>query len=181
MPKRNNLPPAAVLPEKLIHVSGRTIPGQFAGLMGAEHDPWFVEANRFRTSEYIHGAFPEYGFHRWNGPTNPPNYIFEAPRLTLEHGILEHRFKNRVHLLQEIERQRRDLDRAPPPRARSAPTPGRGRRGRLGRRLRRRRIPLDVHLGSYTMSAAVSPSSRAAEPNSGHVSRTAVDRTSPDR
>ncbi|MCP3694419.1 MAG: DUF1501 domain-containing protein [Planctomycetaceae bacterium] len=32
MPRRNNLPPAAVLPEKLVHVSGRTIPGQFAGV-----------------------------------------------------------------------------------------------------------------------------------------------------
>jgi hypothetical protein len=112
MPRMNNLPPAAVLPEKLIHVSGRTIPGQFAGLMGAEHDPWFVEANRFRTNEYIHGAFPEYGFHRWNGSTNPPNFLFEAPRLTLEHGILERRFVNRVDLLHEMEQQRCDLDRA---------------------------------------------------------------------
>jgi len=110
MPRRNNLPPAAVLPEKLIHVGGRTIPGQFAGLMGSEHDPWFIEASRFRTSEYIHGAFPEYGFHRWKGPTNPENYVFEAPRFTLEHGILRDRFAQRVDLLETIERQRRHLD-----------------------------------------------------------------------
>src|SRR5262249_47709773 len=31
---RNNLPPAAVLPERLIHTTGRVIPGQFAGVMG---------------------------------------------------------------------------------------------------------------------------------------------------
>jgi hypothetical protein len=111
-PRRNNLPPAAVLPEKLIHVSGRTIPGQFAGLMGSEHDPWFIEANRFRTSEYIHGAFPEYGFHRWNGPTTPANYVFEAPRLELGQGILKSRFGRRVDLLREFELQRQDLDRA---------------------------------------------------------------------
>jgi len=112
MPQQNNLPPAAALPENLIHVTGRTIPGQFAGLMGAEHDPWFIEASRFRSNQYIHGAFPEYGFHRWNGPTNPPNYVFEAPRFTLRHGILEQRFGQRVDLLREVERQRQDLDRA---------------------------------------------------------------------
>ncbi len=39
---RNNLPPAAVLPERLIHNSRRVIPGQFAGLMGPKHDPWFI-------------------------------------------------------------------------------------------------------------------------------------------
>jgi len=112
MPRRNNLPPAAVLPEKLIHVSGRTIPGQFAGLMGPDRDPWFIEASRFRTSEYIHGAFPEYGFHRWNGPTNPKDYVFEAPKFTLQQGILQDRFNSRVRLLTEIDRQRKDLDRA---------------------------------------------------------------------
>ena len=31
---RNNLPPAVVLPETLIHREGRVIPGQFAGEMG---------------------------------------------------------------------------------------------------------------------------------------------------
>jgi len=112
MPWRNNLPPAAVLPEKLIHVTGRTIPGQFAGMMGAEHDPWLIEANRFRTNEYIHGAFPEYGFHRWHGPTNPQDFVFEAPRFELAEGILKGRFGNRVGLLGELERQRRRLDRA---------------------------------------------------------------------
>ncbi|MBT6485845.1 MAG: DUF1501 domain-containing protein [Planctomycetaceae bacterium] len=111
-PRRNNLPPTAVLPEKLIHVSGRTIPGQFAGLMGSEHDPWFIEASQFRTNEYIHGAFPQYGFHRWNGATNPKDYVFEAPRFTLGQGVLKKRFSRRVNLLGEIERQRRDLDQA---------------------------------------------------------------------
>ena len=36
---RGNLPPAVVLPEKLIHRTGRVIPGQFAGEMGARRDP----------------------------------------------------------------------------------------------------------------------------------------------
>ncbi|MEO2023049.1 MAG: DUF1501 domain-containing protein, partial [Pirellulaceae bacterium] len=112
MPRRNNLPPAAVLPEKLVHVSGRTIPGQFAGVMGSEHDPWFIEASQFRTSEYIHGAFPEYGFHRWNGPTTPKDYRFEAPRLELHQGMAKDHFRSRVALLDDLQRQREHLDRA---------------------------------------------------------------------
>src|SRR5439155_797108 len=40
---RNNLPPAVVLPERLVHNTGRVIPGQFAGTMGPHRDPWFVE------------------------------------------------------------------------------------------------------------------------------------------
>ncbi|MGH7226000.1 MAG: DUF1501 domain-containing protein, partial [Gemmataceae bacterium] len=44
---RNNLPPAAVLPERLIHNSRRVLPGQFAGIMGAKHDPWFIESSPF--------------------------------------------------------------------------------------------------------------------------------------
>ena len=112
IPRRNNLPPAAVLPEKLIHVSGRTIPGQFAGNMGPEYDPWFVEASQFRTKEYIHGAFPEYGFHRWEGSANPKNYRFEAPRLELQQGMLEDRFRSRIALLNKLQEQRVQLDRA---------------------------------------------------------------------
>lgn len=112
MPRRNNLPPAAVLPEKLVHVTGRVIPGQFAGQMGEDHDPWLIEASRFKTSSYIHGAFPQYGFHRWEGATNPDNYQFEAPRLVLGHGVLQNQFEGRVQLLQQMERQRRELDRA---------------------------------------------------------------------
>ena len=112
MPRRNNLPPAAVLPEKLVHVSGRTIPGQFAGEMGAQYDPWFIEASRFRTNQYIHGAFPEFGFHRWNGATNPSSYVFEAPRLELAHGMLRDRFEQRLALAEMIDRQRRALDRS---------------------------------------------------------------------
>src|SRR5262249_21565862 len=44
---RNNLPPALILPEKLVHFSGRTIPGPFAGMMGPQRDPWVVEASPY--------------------------------------------------------------------------------------------------------------------------------------
>ena len=110
VPPRNNLPPAAVLPEKLVHVTGRTIPGQFAGMMGWKNDPWFIDASRFRDTTYIHGAFPEYGFHRWEGPVTPPGYLFEAPRFQLPESVLHDRFSGRLELVRTIDRQRRQLD-----------------------------------------------------------------------
>ena len=110
VPPRNNLPPAAVLPEKLIHVTGRTIPGQFAGEMGTKFDPWLIEASQYRDTKYIHGAFPEYGFQRWEGKASPPDYRFEAPRLELTKDMLLDQFQTRVRLLDSLDRQRRELD-----------------------------------------------------------------------
>lgn len=110
MPPRNNLPPAAVLPEKLVHVTGRTIPGQFAGMMGPKFDPWFIEASNYRDTKYIHGAFPEYGFQRQTGKTTPPGYRFEAPHLELAQGVLQNQFQSRLRLLESIQQQRRELD-----------------------------------------------------------------------
>jgi hypothetical protein len=110
VPPRNNLPPAAVLPEQLVHVTGRTIPGQFAGELGETYDPWFIEASPFRDTNYTHGAFPEYGFQRQKGGANPPGYRFEAPRLELAQGVLTNQFESRLALLDSIERQRRQLD-----------------------------------------------------------------------
>ncbi len=63
---RNNLPPAAVLPERLIHTTGRVIPGQFAGIMGSQRDPWFIEASPFDPLAY--GAYPEYEFDHQQRP-----------------------------------------------------------------------------------------------------------------
>lgn len=110
MPPQNNLPPAAVLPEKLIHVTGRTIPGQFAGEMGGNFDPWLIEASQYRDTNYTHGAFPEYGFQRQRGRTTPDNYRYEAPRLELAQGVLRSQFDARRSLLASLEAQRRILD-----------------------------------------------------------------------
>ena len=112
VPPRNNLPPAAVLPEKLIHVTGRTIPGQFAGEMGPKFEPWFIEASQYRDTKYIHGAFPEYGFQRQKGRMNPPDYRFEAPKLELAEHMLRDQFQSRLQLLETIQRQRKSLDQA---------------------------------------------------------------------
>lgn len=103
----NNLPPAVVLPERLIHYSGRTIPGQFAGILGQRHEPWFVEASPFHSTSY--GAYPEFHFdHQQRGHAD--NRLFQAPNLSLPQGIDRARFGGRVSLLAEVEKQRRQLN-----------------------------------------------------------------------
>lgn len=107
-PQRNNLPPAIALPEKLVHYSGRVIPGQFAGEMGNQHDPWFIEASPYHTTAY--GAYPEYGFdHQQRGTAD--ERIFQAPQLTLPHGLGLSRFRGRLELLSTLGQQRAALDR----------------------------------------------------------------------
>ncbi len=104
-----NLPPAVVLPEKLIHRTGRVIPGQFAGQMGPRRDPYFIATCAFNAQSY--GAWPEYGFHHERGTENPPGLEFQAPNLTLPTGFDRLRLRRRVDLLKDIERQQRALDR----------------------------------------------------------------------
>ncbi len=107
--RRNNLPPAVVLPERLVHRSGRVIPGQFGGQMGMRRDPWFIEACRFNPNSY--GAWPEYGFHFERGAENPPGFVFQAPNLSLPEGLAGARFERRLALLGEIGQQRAGLER----------------------------------------------------------------------
>jgi uncharacterized protein (DUF1501 family) len=109
---RNNLPPAAVLPERLIHTTGRVIPGQFAAIMGAPRDPWFIEASPYDPLAY--GAYPEYEFDHQQRPRPAGKKIdFEAPSLSLPEGLDAGRLSGRIGLLQHIDRQRRDLDACP--------------------------------------------------------------------
>jgi hypothetical protein len=108
-PIRNNLPPAVVLPERLVHYSGRVIPGQFAGQMGSHRDPWFIEASPYHSTSY--GAFPQYHFdHQERG--NKDERVFQAPNLALPQGIDSPRFSSRTGLLASLQQQREDLDRA---------------------------------------------------------------------
>ena len=105
---RNNLPPAAVLPEKLVHYSRRIIPGQFAGQMGSHRDPWFIEASPFHNTSY--GAYPQFKFdHQRRG--NKDARVFQAPNLALSNGVSQNAFSSRVGLLGELESQRQYLDR----------------------------------------------------------------------
>jgi len=106
----NNLPPAVVLPEKLVHSSGRIIPGQFAGIMGSRRDPWFIEASPFDNGSY--GAYPEYGFDHQDRTNNSANREFQAPLLTLPQGLTMNRLERRFGLLDQIDRQRMALDQS---------------------------------------------------------------------
>lgn len=110
LPPRNNLPPAVVLPERLIHRTGRVIPGQFGGQMGPQRDPWFVEASPFNGDTY--GAFPEYEFHHERGRQQSERLRFEAPNLTLPGGLNPARLGGRLGLLDVLDQQRRALERS---------------------------------------------------------------------
>lgn len=106
---RHNLPPAVVLPERLVHNSGRVIPGQFAGHMGEQRDPWFIEASPFHSKSY--GAFPEYSFdHQTRGSAD--DRVFQAPSLTLAQGLTRAAFTKRLDLLSSLERQQVAMDEA---------------------------------------------------------------------
>jgi hypothetical protein len=107
---RNNLPPAIVLPERLIHNTGRVIPGQFAGVMGQQRDPWFIEASPFDPTAY--GAFPEFEFDHQERERKEKDKRFQAPSLSLPEGVPSQRFGNRLDLLKQIDRQRSELDKA---------------------------------------------------------------------
>lgn len=106
--KSNNLPPAAVLPERLVHREGRVIPGQFGGLMGQRRDPWFIEASPYNPKSY--GAYPDYEFHFERGREHNANLIFQAPNLSLPAGLTRSRMAERQGLLNLVDAQRRDLD-----------------------------------------------------------------------
>ncbi len=109
-PAVNNLPPAIVLPERLVHNTGRVLPGQFAGLMGRRRDPWFVEASPFDPTAY--GAFPTHEFDHQDRTRTPRRKRFQVPDLTLPEGFTSERFDARWGLLEGIDRRRADLDQA---------------------------------------------------------------------
>jgi len=105
----NNLPPAVVLPEKLIHNTGRVIPGQFGGEMGPRHDPWFIDASPFDPNAY--GAYPLYEFdHQQRQRAANPNKRFQAPSLAVPEGFSADRFRGRLDLLASIDHQRKVLE-----------------------------------------------------------------------
>ncbi|HWC90482.1 MAG TPA: DUF1501 domain-containing protein [Pirellulales bacterium] len=108
---RNNLPPAIVLPEPMVHRTGHAIPGQGAGEMGGHRDPMFLQLTRYNPKAY--GAMPQYGFHHQTGPMPPDkDFAFQAPNLSLPEGLDGRRFRGRLELLELVDRQRKALDRA---------------------------------------------------------------------
>ncbi len=102
---RNNLPPAVILPEKLIHNTRRVIPGQFGGIMGPRRDPWFIDASPFSSLAY--GAYPQYEFDHQIRANMPRREAFQAPNLALPEGFASSRLDMRLELLRSIDRQPR--------------------------------------------------------------------------
>ncbi|MCY2933956.1 MAG: DUF1501 domain-containing protein [Planctomycetota bacterium] len=105
---RNNLPPAVVLPEKLVHSTGRIIPGQFAGRMGQRHDPWFLELSPYDPNSY--GSYPTFGFDHQDRPQASAKRAFEPLSLSLPTNVTSSRLNQRLQLLSDIDRQRASLD-----------------------------------------------------------------------
>lgn len=104
----NNLPPAVVLPEKMVHRTGRIIPGQFGGRMGIRHDPWFLDLSSFDPNSY--GAYPEYGFDHQNKPEKSKERPFEPLSLSLPANLTVNRLDRRLGLLKMVDQQRREMD-----------------------------------------------------------------------
>ncbi len=109
LPERNGLPASIVLPEKLIHRTGRVIPGQFAGAMGTHRDPWILSSSRFNAKTY--GAWPEFEFHHQRGRESSDDLQFRTPGLSLVDGLSEAHFGDRLELLGLIEQKDRVLQK----------------------------------------------------------------------
>ena len=107
---RNNLPPAVVLPDRIVHNSVRTLPGQFGGVMGRARDPWFIEASGF--DPYAYGAYPEFEFDHQDRPYTPKRKGFLVPDLSLPQGVDGLRFDARLDMLKGIDRQRKSMEEA---------------------------------------------------------------------
>lgn len=114
IPARNhNLPPAIVLPERLVHWSGGVIPGAYGGLMGAKRDPFFIEASPYGDPMW-RGAYPEFTFANQTKkpPANPDDRVYQAPNITLSASMTMGRLNSRTDLLRDLDQQRRDLERS---------------------------------------------------------------------
>lgn len=111
LPARSNLPPAMILPERLIDFPfKRTVPGQGAGMMGATREPWVVEAAPFRGD--LLGAYPDYVFENLDRPFPKKDFSFQAPNLSLPEGLAGDRFRDRLALLNSLHSQRAALEGA---------------------------------------------------------------------
>ncbi|MEZ5299463.1 MAG: DUF1501 domain-containing protein [Verrucomicrobiales bacterium] len=110
LPQRGNLPPAVVLPEKLVHRTGRVIPGQFGGAMGPRNDPFFIETSKYDPNAY--GAYPAFRFHHRQGPQSGAGWTFREPDFTLPQGVGMQRLRDRVALADHLNAQQQFLESA---------------------------------------------------------------------
>ena len=101
-----------MLPEKIYHSNTGIYPGQFAGMLGSRHEPWFIETtDKPHAYHSYSGAFPQYLFDLHKGElSDRRDWRFEVPNLTLPEGPLDPRHHQRMNLLEHIEGQQRQLD-----------------------------------------------------------------------
>jgi hypothetical protein len=109
VPRRNNLPSAAVVPFNYIHHSGRIVPGQFAGQMGQRHDPWLLQAANNCPG---YGACPHCFDHQRRPHRHVGTPVFQPPNLRLPESIDVARLGSRRGLLEMIDRQQHRLGHA---------------------------------------------------------------------
>jgi hypothetical protein len=105
---RNDLPPAAVLPEPSINEAGKVRPGQYAGRLGPRWEAWHLPMAT--KCPLGNGACPH--CFRFEGTPfrHEPATVFETPTLTLANGGPD-RLRGRLGLLESIEQQQLNLDR----------------------------------------------------------------------
>ena len=109
MPRRNNLPAAAVVPYNYVHHTGRIIPGQFAGELGHRHDPWLIQASHNCAG---YGACPNCFDHQRRPHEHVGTPVFQPPVLRLPEGLDPARMDSRRGLLDLVQGQQRQLDSA---------------------------------------------------------------------
>ncbi|HAA60291.1 MAG TPA: DUF1501 domain-containing protein [Planctomycetaceae bacterium] len=111
---RSNLANSIVLPEKVVHSQQGVFPGQFAGKLGAHHEPWFLDmTDKPHGYHAFSGAFPGYlyNLHRGNH-SDRDDWRFAVPNISLPEGVFAPRFRKRVELLNIVERQQQQLEDA---------------------------------------------------------------------
>ena len=106
---RGALPPSMVLPEKIVHRTGRTLPGQFAGMLGNQWEPYFVDCSRYNAASY--GAYPDFLFHHADGKVDGSGKVFREPELSLPEGVGLERVHDRLGITRHLDKQRKHLGR----------------------------------------------------------------------
>jgi hypothetical protein len=112
--RRGIWPGSAVLPEKLVHSNQGVYPGQFAGMLGSRHEPWFIDTTDKPHAYHAYsGAFPKYLFNLHKGQlSDNDDWRYEVANLTLPESVNSSRHADRMSLLRHVERQQRKLDEA---------------------------------------------------------------------
>lgn len=113
-PARNEMPSSAILPERIYHSNSGVFPGQFAGLMGPQHEPcWLQCTDKPHAYHDYSGAFPGYLFNLHDGvASDRDDWTFAVPHLTLQEGMLDSRFRDRLSLLKSVDDQRTHLEQS---------------------------------------------------------------------